>query len=129
MLEFDMDLQNAVLTVRPKGSLTADDFQEITTAVDTYLESGRDLTGMVVHAEAFPGWESFGGMARHFRFIRDHHKHIRKVAIVSDSALMTELPAIASHFVRARIMHFPYDDIELAMEWILEDASGESKGD
>jgi len=128
MLEFDMDLQNAVLTVRPKGSLDADDFQEITAAVDTYLESGRDLAGMIVHAVSFPGWKSFGGMTKHFRFIRDHHKHIRKVAIVSDSALMTELPAIADHFVRAKIMHFPYDDIDLAREWILEKVKEVPKG-
>jgi len=122
MLEFDMDLQNAILTVRPKGPLSADDFQEITAAVDTYIESGRDLAGLIVHAESFPGWASFAGLIKHVRFIRDHHRHIRKVGIVSDSMLLTELPAVAAHFVQAKIMHFAYDDVELAMEWILEPA-------
>jgi hypothetical protein len=121
MLEFDMDLQNAVLTVRPKGPLAAEDFQEITSAVDTYLESGRDLAGMIVHAISFPGWKNFGGMTKHFRFVRDHHKHIKKVAIVSDSA-------IAGHFVRAKIMHFPYDDIDLAREWVMEKVQEVPKG-
>ncbi len=124
MLEFDMDLQHGVLTVRPEKALSEDDIREITSAVDTYLESGRDLAGMIIHAESFPGWQSFRAMLRHLRFIREHHRRIRRVAVVSDAALLSELPALADHFVKAEVMHFPYADYDAAMEWILEADTG-----
>lgn len=41
----------------------------------------------LVEAAAFPGWDSFGAMAAHFRFVRDHHKHLKKIAVVTDSAM------------------------------------------
>ena len=123
MLEFDMDLQHGVLTVQPKGALTADDFEEITSAVDTYIGNGRDLAGLVIYAESFPGWASFAGMLSHFRFIKDHHKHIKRVAVVSDAAVLAELPALADHFVHAKLMHFPYSDYDGAVEWAMEAAS------
>jgi len=129
MLEFDMDLQNAVVTVRPKGPLSADDFAEIASAVDPYIETGRDLAGLIIHAESFPGWKSLKAMIQHFRFIRGHHKHIKKVAVVSDAAVLSELPALADHFVAAKLMHFAYADYEGAMEWILEDESGAESSD
>ncbi len=120
MIEFDMDLQHGVLTVQPRGPLSADDFKEITASVDTYIEHGPDLTGLIIYAKFFPGWASFAGMLSHFRFIKDHHKHIKRVAVVSDATVLAELPALADHFVRAKLMHFSYADVDGAMEWILE---------
>ena len=43
--------------------------------------------GILIEAPAFPGWEDLGAMAAHFRFVRDHHKLIKKVGLVTDSAL------------------------------------------
>jgi hypothetical protein len=33
----------------------------------------------------FPGWENFGGFTAHMHFIREHHKRVERVAIVTDS--------------------------------------------
>ncbi|MEV0181715.1 STAS/SEC14 domain-containing protein [Streptomyces sp. NPDC050625] len=38
------------------------------------------LAGVVVHAHAFPGWENIGSLLRHVRFVRDHHRKVRRVA-------------------------------------------------
>lgn len=58
-------------------------------------------------------------MLAHFRFVKDHHKHIKKVGLVADSAIGNVAEHLASHFVSAEIRHFPTADLDGAKNWIL----------
>ena len=58
-------------------------------------------------------------MAAHFRFVKDHHKHIKKIAIVTDSALGNVAERLASHFVSADIKHFAASELEAARQWVM----------
>jgi hypothetical protein len=58
-------------------------------------------------------------MAAHFRFVRDHHKKVRKVAVVTDSTLASVAENLASHFVSAEIKRFGSGDLEGAKQWAL----------
>ena len=49
-------------------------------------------------------------MAAHLRFVRDHHKRVRKIAVVTDSKLGSVAEHLASHFVAAQIKQgYPAD--------------------
>src|SRR5262249_46473491 len=89
MIEYELDPAESILYVRPKGALAKSDFEQLTKAVDPHIEAKGDLAGLIIEARAFPGWESLGAMAAHFRFLRDHHTRIKKVAVVTDAALGT----------------------------------------
>jgi len=123
MIEHRLDTTNSILYLRPKSALTAVDFAQLATTVDPYIEAHGDLAGILIEVSAFPGWDSLGAMAAHFRFVRDHHKHIRKVAIVTDAALGTVAEKLASQFVSATIRHFQAGQTEAAQRWILGQAS------
>jgi hypothetical protein len=58
-------------------------------------------------------------MVAHFRFVRDHHKRIRRVGLVTDSALGNVAERLASHFVSAEIRHFAAGELEVAKQWAL----------
>ena len=118
MIEHTLDSAHSVLYVRPRAALAQDDFIEVARTVDPYIEETGNLAGLVIEAPAFPGWESLGAMAAHFRFVRDHHKHITKVALVTDSALGNAAEHLASHFVSAEIRHFPSAEIAAAKQWV-----------
>ena len=60
--------------MQPKSPLEQDDFVKLAKAVDPYIEATGGLAGLIIEAPAFPGWDSFGTMVTHFRFVRDHHK-------------------------------------------------------
>ena len=107
MIEYDLDTAHSILRVHPKSALGKDDFAEMTKAADRQIEATGDLAGLIIDAPEFPGWDSFGAVVTHFRFVRDHHKHIKKVAIVTDSHLADVAERLASHFVSAEIRHFP----------------------
>jgi hypothetical protein len=122
MIEHSLDAANSILYLRPKGALEQGDFEQIATTVDPHIQKTGGLAGLILEAPAFPGWESLGAMAAHFRFVRDHHRKIKKIAIVTDSAMGNVAEHLASHFVSAEIKHFPAGELESAKRWVMNQA-------
>jgi hypothetical protein len=119
MIEHNLDAVNSILVVRPQSALEAADFAQLAKTVDPHIEKTGGLAGLIVEARAFPGWESFGALAAHIRFVREHHKRIRRVAVVTDSAIGNVAEKLASHFVAAEIRRFKAGELEAARQWIL----------
>ena len=119
MLKHELDAARSIIRLRPDGPLAASDFEALSTTVDPHIETVGDLAGLVIEVPSFPGWESLGAMAAHMRFVRDHHRSIRRIAVVTDSPLGRVAEQLASHFVAAEIRHFPAGRGETATAWIL----------
>ena len=120
MIEHSLDTSSAILQIQPKSSLEQADFEQLAKAVDPFIAGTGDLAGLIVETPGFPGWSSFGAMAAHLRFVKDHHKHIRKIALVTDSALGNIAEHLVTHFVSAEIKHFPASAADAARQWILQ---------
>jgi hypothetical protein len=120
MIEHSFDAAQGILHLRPKGPLAEADFALLAKTVDPYIEQKGELAGLIIEIPEFPGWESLAAMAAHFRFVRDHHRHIRKLAAVTDSPLGKVAEKLASHFVAAEIKRFPAAEREAAKQWILQ---------
>jgi len=118
VIDAELDRANAILYLRPKAALAKSDFDALATLVDPYLEKTGALAGIIIEAATFPGWNSLGALVAHFRFVRDHHRLIRKVAVVTDAALGDLAEALASHFVAARVRHFHADELAAAQRWV-----------
>ena len=98
MIHYNLDRQKRILHVRPTGALSKEDFNELSHVVDPFIEETGDLAGLILEVAHFPGWEDLRAVARHFRFVRGHHKKIKKVAVVTDSPIGSAAEHIASHF-------------------------------
>lgn len=118
MIDYTLNPATGVLTLRPESALQKSDFAELGKAVDPQIAEHGDLNGLIIEAPHFPGWDSFGALVTHLRFVRDHHKHVRKIAVVTDSPLGDVAEHLTSHFVAAEIKHFPAGDIDEAKAWI-----------
>jgi hypothetical protein len=117
MIEHSLDMNNGILFLHPRSALDADDFTELSAVVDPYIVEHGGLNAVVIEAPAFPGWDTLGAMAAHFRFVRDHQKLVKKVAVVTDSPIGTALEHLAAHFVAAKVEHFAADKIADAKAW------------
>ena len=120
MIEHKLDEVHSILYVRPRSKLEQADFEQLAATVKPHIEERGALAGLIIEVAAFPGWDSLGAMASHFRFVRDHHKHIKKVGVVSDSPVGTVAESLASHFVAAEIRHFPAGELETARRWVMD---------
>ncbi|HEY5140160.1 MAG TPA: STAS/SEC14 domain-containing protein [Methylococcales bacterium] len=118
MIESSLDTAQSVLYVHPKSALEQADFVKLAEKVDPYIEASGGLRGLIIEAAAFPGWESFGALVAHVHFVRDHHRRIEKIALVTDSAIGNVVEHLASHFVSAQIKHFSSAEMEAARQWI-----------
>ena len=118
MIEHSLDTTDAILYLHPRAALEASDFSELSQVVDPWILEHGGLKGLVIEAPAFPGWDTFGAMVAHFRFVKDHHRVIRKIAIVTDSPIGSVAELLASHFVSAEIKHFSSGSMPAAKAWI-----------
>ena len=118
MLNYELLPGRKVLVVEPQAALEAADFERLVQAVDPFIESSGGLNGLMIYSDSFPGWDDFHALVSHIRFISNHHQTIRRVAFVTDSAVLTLLPRLASHFGAAEVRHFRHTDREVALDWL-----------
>jgi SpoIIAA-like len=119
MVDFTLDAEKGLVTVvpTPGDALSTADFDRIGAEIDTYLQTHEELPGLMIVADKFPGWENFNAFTSHFNFLRGHLKNIKKVAVVSDSILLSSMPALANVFASSRVQRFPVSRRAEAEEW------------
>ena len=122
MLHLDLDRETGIVIVRPESALSENDFANAASAIDPILRDSGRVKGLIIYTRTFPGWESFAAMMEHFKFVRDHHKKIDKVALVTDSKVGDFGERVASHFVSAQIKTFGFHDLERAKSWMTSES-------
>ena len=118
MLNYEIRHTEGILMLNPEGRLKAEDFTKLAGIVDAHLEKHGPLHGVLIHAKSFPGWEDFGALLAHLKFVKEHHRSIEKVAVVADGAFAVTMPYIANHFIHAQVQHFEFAREDAAMEWL-----------
>ncbi len=118
MVNVEFDEKRGIVVLVPSGALREEDFANVAEMVDPYITEYGKLNGLIIYTKAFPGWEDFSALMTHIRFVRDHHKHIEKVALVSDIAVADFASAVVNHFVNAEVATFDYDALEEAKKWM-----------
>jgi hypothetical protein len=109
--------ESGVIVVEVKQALRAQDFDALASTADAWIESHGDLQGLVIHVREFPGWENMGSMLRHLRFVRDHQRHVKRIAFAADSKLAGIAPVVADVFIHAEVKSFAFDELDIAIAW------------
>ncbi len=118
MIQHEMHHNKGVLIVKPLEPLAAEDFAVIARDADGYIESHGALNGLMICAKKFPGYKNAQGLWSHLRFVREHHRKIKKVAFVSDSRFYEIASRVVSRCVQPQVKHFGYKHEDSAMNWI-----------
>ncbi|GAA5524520.1 hypothetical protein Maes01_01077 [Microbulbifer aestuariivivens] len=118
MIQHRWHQDQKILEIEPEGPLQESDFRNLASQVDPVLRQRELLAGLLINGSHFAGWEDFGALVAHLRFIRDHHRHIHKVALLSDKPLLRVMPAIVSHLVSAEARPFSLHEKAEALEWL-----------
>jgi hypothetical protein len=126
MLKHTIIEPEGILILDPHAPLEAADFEGLEREIDPYIANYGKLPGMMIHANAFPGWAHPDAFLAHMRFIKSHLKDIVRLAIVSDSILLTDVARIASHLVHAQVKPFPASKYDDALQWLKATAGANS---
>jgi len=121
MLNTILNKDDAILILQPHGALKKEDFDNAVKVIDPFIEEQGKLNGVIIYSKTFPGWENFSAFNRHLKFIKNHHKKIKKLAFVTDSVVGDFGELVSSHFVAATIRNFDFNNLSAAKSWILEE--------
>ena len=125
MLEYTLNPAEGILEIHPLSQLASEDFQALTTAVDEYIVEHGALTGIIISADPFPGWEDFGALVSHLKFVRGAQQDVSRVAVVTNSSVLTIIPKVVDHFISAEVRHFESSQRDDAMDWLRSELSQE----
>ena len=114
----EVSLKHNFCLIEPQGPLSRADFETIAKQIDPVIEEGGRLDGLMIKTRSFPGWESLGDVIEHFRFVKNHHRAVGRIALVTDTPLAHIFPAIVGHFVSATVKQFDFDDFDGAVAWM-----------
>ena len=107
-----------ILRIEARGALSKNDFERLTGALGIYLNEHKQLRGVLIHTQSFPGWDSLGGFGAHMDFVRANHSIVRRVALATDSVLADMAEALVEQFSSAKVRHFAFSDDSAAMKWL-----------
>lgn len=120
MIKHELLKDDAIVMISPEGKLAEDDFKQLAATLDPFIEAHGKLNGILIYTESFPGWKDFAALLSHLRFVKDHHRKIGKVALVTNSKVASAAESLAKHFVSAQIKHFNFAEKEQALTWLRE---------
>ncbi|MGJ0484527.1 MAG: STAS/SEC14 domain-containing protein [Methylomicrobium sp.] len=118
MLKVELDPRTRTVLLEPEGPLSQQDFESLAQLVDPLINEAGELNGVLVHTRQFPGWDSFAAFMAHIRFIKRHHRHVKKVALSINSPWGKRAAKLASHWLAAQIKIFPYEELTQAKRWL-----------
>ena len=121
MLNHQLLLPEGILILEPDGPLEAVDFEDLVSEIDPYIAEHGKLSGLMIHAKAFPCWANREAFLAHMQIIKSHYRKLVRLAIVTDSRILGELPKIAAHLAHVQVKHFPESLHGDALRWLKEE--------
>lgn len=118
MINLSLNKDQGYVIVSVTGPISVFDMENLTEEVDQYIEEFGKLTGLIIKAEKFPGWDNLDSFFHHIKFVKDHHKVISKVGFMTEDNLISSFPGLANHFVKAELRRFDFGHMDEAVEWI-----------
>ncbi len=96
MLGYAFNRDKGIHFVTPEGPLEKADIEHLSQEVDPYIETQGSLSGLLIAAQMDSGWKSFAALISPLRFVKNHHRKIKRIAAVSESGLRSILPRFAT---------------------------------
>ena len=120
MLNITLDEQHQLAIIEPEGKLTDTDFISAVNIIDPFINDTGKLHGLMIASEGFPGWQDFSAFISHLFFVKEHHKKISSIALVSDMPLANMAEHLVNHFISANIKAFKYHEFANAKQWLID---------
>ncbi|MCA0900965.1 SpoIIAA family protein [Microbulbifer agarilyticus] len=118
MIEHCWHHDHDILEIRPVAELKPAEFRALAAQVDPVICQHGALHGLLIDARNFRGWQNFAALVSHCVFTRNQHRHLHRIAVLSDNTLLAFMPQLLNHFVSAEVRPFPSEAEESALAWL-----------
>ncbi len=120
MIEIDTSqVDNGIVRVKILGKIERDDFEKhLAPVADHVIEEQGKITGLLIDVTEFGGWDGLSSLLEHLKFVKHHHKHVQRLAVVGNHTWQEFLPKIARLFVNAELKYFDQEKQSDAETWV-----------
>jgi SpoIIAA-like len=127
MITIEKHERHNIFVLTPPKSITSDDIAELNRQMNDYVNAHDKVPNLVLRADQVPAWKNFEALADHIKFVKNHHRLVKKVAIVSDDRLIWLVRPVVDAFTGAKVRRFSADAFDKAYAWARkkEDDPGE----
>jgi hypothetical protein len=106
-----------IIVVTPKNSIKAENIESFKNQVNKYINTHDVIPNFVFRINSVPYWANFRALQEHFQFVKNHHKLVKKVAIISDSPTVTIMRSLVNFFTDASVRRFSEKAFDDAINW------------
>jgi hypothetical protein len=117
MLVITPSLESNMVEIKVTGALNHHDFKELAQKIDPLINRFGSLK-LFVDATHFTGWDNSQAAEQHFRFVKEHHKKIDKIAVISGHAWQHWLISVIKIFIHPEIKIFSDHQFPEARNWL-----------
>lgn len=121
MIEVQQD--QALFRVAAKGKIQAADFDRLSPLVVTAAREHGHIRLLFDFAE-FGGWADTAAAAAHFRFVKDHHRTVERIAALGKKEWQRWVSSFAGVFFAPEIRFFEPSERSNAEAWLAQVESG-----
>lgn len=119
MIEKLQESSGDVLGYKVSGTVTKSDYEVMVPEVQALVEQEGSIKVLLDMTDF--KWEKVSAWGSDFRFGRDYHKKIEKMAIVGDKTWEKWLTKVAEPFYAEEAEYFSSGDSEAAWNWLREE--------
>lgn len=117
-LDVFLDTDKSIAILEPRAKLSKKDFDAASDALDPFIGEQGAPRNLMIKTRYFPGWASVEDIAEHFKFIKEHHEKIERVALVTDAPIAPMVEKMANLLIESEVKHFQFTDAEYAEQWM-----------
>ena len=112
-------LGDNAIKVQPSGKVDETDIRKIGNEADRLIKKHGSIK-VLVDASDFDGWADMDTAKKHFRFVREHHQKVERIALIAGHEWQHWLAGVMSAFVHPEIRIFDKGDASAAADWLLQ---------
>lgn len=117
MIELSSENRGDVIRAQVVGEVAAADWDAAAPILDRAIQQHGRIK-LLLDAREFDGWQNLAAAMGHIDFVKAHHQHVDRVAVITARQWQHWLVALAKHFVSAQLKAFEPQHIEAAQNWL-----------
>ena len=117
MIKTDI-ISGNVLRIVALRKLFADDFQQITPEVDSFISQHGKIR-LLVDVSSFNGWNNAAALLKHIQFIKDHHRNVERIAVVGVRSWQHWVIGVIRMIVHPEVRAYDRSQQSEALHWIV----------
>lgn len=123
----DIRPEENIALLKPGSRISETDIEAVKHAINSYSNDYDKVPNLVIEANSAPLWEDLASLRAHIEFVEERHTLIKKVAIVTDSTLISLVRPLVDVFTGAKVRRFKTEALDDAINWaqIEEDHPGD----